>query len=105
MNPGMMRERVTIQVAAAGARDAFGAAADTWVDVATVWAQIDRLSSREVLLAKQVESQASYKVTIRYYDDLTTAHRFNWGGTYLYIESILYDAPGNYQTVMCGERV
>jgi SPP1 family predicted phage head-tail adaptor len=104
MNPGEMKERVTIQQAAAAAANAWGESADTWADVATVWARITKLSSREVLQGKQVESQASYRVTIRERSDVTTVNRLKWGSTYLYIESVMEDTPGSFLDLMCGVR-
>lgn len=62
---GRLNQRVTLQ-SPAGSRDALGERVTTWTDVATVWAAIEPLSTRETFAAAQAQSEATHRVTVRY---------------------------------------
>lgn len=68
MTAGSLRHRVTIQRRTLlAARDAAtGERAEEWDDVATVWACIEPLAGRELWQARQVQSDQSHRVTVRY---------------------------------------
>lgn len=64
MNIGSLRHRITIQ-SLVSSSNPFGSP-DQWTDVATVWAAIQPMSSKEVFQAGQLAMKASHKITIRY---------------------------------------
>jgi SPP1 family predicted phage head-tail adaptor len=65
MRAGVLRHRITIQSRSSG-RDALGGQVPTWSDVATVWADVQPLSGRELLAAQANKSELTHTVTIRY---------------------------------------
>lgn len=75
---GDMRHRVTIQRPDETARDEFGAVQPIWIDVATVWAQIDPVSAREMMASGQVQGQATHRVVIRHRGDVSSKSRLIW---------------------------
>jgi SPP1 family predicted phage head-tail adaptor len=80
MQIGKLRHRVTIQAQASPVpRNATGEPEPSYTDVDTVWAAIEPASGREFYAAEQVNAEVSHKVTIRYYDGLTTDHRLKFG--------------------------
>ncbi|WP_396190719.1 phage head closure protein, partial [Flavobacterium sp.] len=66
--------RVTLQAHGAGLDD-YGQPSQTWVDVATVWANIKPIGGREKLLAQAVDVQTSQTVLIRYNADFMPASK------------------------------
>lgn len=62
---GKMRHRVTIQQRAV-TQGIYGEQADTWADVATVWAEVMPLTGKNLLAAQQMAPEVSHRITIRY---------------------------------------
>lgn len=62
---GTLRHRVKLQQRST-AQDASGGQVTTWSDVATVWADIQPLSGRELLAAQAVNSEVSHQIVIRW---------------------------------------
>lgn len=85
---GLMRERVTIQ-APAESRNTLGEATLSWSDVATVWASVDGLSSREILQAQQANAVASHKIRIRFLPGLAHTNRVVWRDRTMEIASVV----------------
>lgn len=75
---GEMRHRVTIQRPDESARDEFGSVVPVWVDVATVWAQVEPISAREMMTSGQMQAQATHRVVVRYRADLSAKNRLVW---------------------------
>jgi SPP1 family predicted phage head-tail adaptor len=65
-----------------------GEAVQTWASIATVWAGVRPLSSRELIAHAQVEHQVTHEVTLRYTPALTPACRFVHRGRVLQIVGI-----------------
>ena len=74
MQAGQMRNRITIQ-SRSTTRDSHGGQSETWTDVATVWANIRPLSSRELIAAQAVQAATSHMITIRYRPGIVAAMR------------------------------
>ncbi len=62
---GTLRKRVQIQRRAT-TQDTFGQQSDTWITLATVWADIESISGREVMAAQAVNVDISHTITVRY---------------------------------------
>jgi len=62
---GKRRHRVTLQ-SPAGSRDAVGERVTTWTNVATVWASIEPLGTREQFAAAQAQASTTHKLNIAY---------------------------------------
>lgn len=105
MTPGQLDQRVTIQQESR-VEDEGGGAVVTWVDVATVWAEVKPLSGRERLHGQQLESRINYRVTIRRRSDITAAMRLVWRGQAMQIRAIPDAGPrALYLTLDCESGV
>lgn len=86
---GRMRERVTVQrPASPQAPDTYGDPADTFTDLATVWAEVLPVGSRRETVAEQLTLVNDFKVTIRYRADVNGTMRLSWRGRTLNIEAV-----------------
>lgn len=95
MLAGRLNERVTIQQKSV-VRDSDGSEAITWLDVATVWMQVQPLSGREFIAARQAQSDITTRFRCRYRAGLTTAMRLSWRGQAFAITDIIdRDAAGD----------
>lgn len=88
VHAGKLDERVTLRAPSVD-RDQFGEATLEFDDVATVWAQVDGLTSREVLQAMQANVVATHRVRIRFREDVTPHWRLLWRGRTLEISSLV----------------
>jgi SPP1 family predicted phage head-tail adaptor len=59
-----MRHQVTLQEKSV-ARDAYGGEAITWVDVATIWAELDPWQLRDRLVLRRQQGEAILSVRVR----------------------------------------
>lgn len=74
MRVGRMRHRLEIQ-RATETRDAAGGVVQTWSTLDTRWASIEALTGREYFMAKQVQSDATHRIRLRYYEGLRPSDR------------------------------
>lgn len=78
MEAGSLRESITIKQRVS-TQDGYGAVADTWSTVCTTRASFSPLAGREYFFARQMNSPAEAKFTIRYRaginEDMRIAHR------------------------------
>jgi SPP1 family predicted phage head-tail adaptor len=88
IDPGKLRERVTVQQSSA-ARNSLGEAVLSWSDFAEVWASVEGVSAREALAAGQQDTTITHRVRLRYLPGLTQRDRFSWGSRTLNIVSLL----------------
>ena len=68
MNPigaGTLGRRIKIQRPST-IKDSLGAPSRTWIDVATVWADIQPLSGREAVIASRISVELTHQITVRY---------------------------------------
>ena len=85
---GRMRDRVTIK-APAEVRSPSGETTLNWdTTVATVWASVDGLSTRDILQAQQANVIASHRIRIRHRHDVLHTHRIVWRGRTMEIASV-----------------
>lgn len=103
MRAGKLDQRVTIQSATI-ARDSYGNEVRTWSTLATVWAEVEPLVGREFMEGRQVESEVTTRIRIRYRTDLTTAMRAVHGSVTYDIVSVLNPDSDRRETqLMCRE--
>jgi len=85
---GKMKERVTIQ-SPREVRSRSGETTLNWdTTVATVWASVDGLSSRDIMQAQQANVVATHRIRIRKRDDVLHTHRVIWKGRTMEIASV-----------------
>lgn len=101
-----LHDQVTLQVRHAGT-DAHGQEANTWADVATVWASAEPLRGRDFFAASQAQSAVTTRFAIRWRADLTAVNRVLWRGQPYDIEGAPIDVDGRRHTLelMCTTGV
>lgn len=68
MNPisaGMLTRRIKIQRPST-IKDSVGAPCRSWLDVATLWADIQPLSGKEAVIANRISAELSHQIIVRY---------------------------------------
>lgn len=90
MQVGKLQSRITIQRLEDG-QDEIGQPVQTWVDVATVWANIRYLSGVETVKSDAPVSVARASIRIRRRTDVHAAMRVVFGSTVFDILSVLPD--------------
>lgn len=83
-----LRRRIIIEQSVESA-DGAGGLEVAWEEFATVWAEILPTREREELFAGQLAKLATHKITMRYFDGITTRMRINYDGRFFNIISIL----------------
>jgi SPP1 family predicted phage head-tail adaptor len=85
---GRMRERVTIK-SPTEVRSRSGETTLNWdTSLATVWASVEGLSSRDIMQAQQANVIATHRIRIRHRDDVTHTHRIIWRNRTMEIASV-----------------
>jgi len=102
IDPGKMRERVTVQIAS-GATNALGETVLSWANSTAVWASVEGVSAREALDAGQQETTITHRVRIRYLPGLTQRMRFAWRTRTLNIVSLLEYGNRSEHVAICEE--
>ena len=103
VNAGELTERLKVYQSVQG-RDSAGAVILTPSLVATVWASVRPLSSRESMQYGQQIGVTLYKVQMRYLASLTSDMWIDYRGRKLEISSIDEYERRLYQMVTCAER-
>lgn len=86
---GQMRERVAIK-SQTEVRSPSGETTMSWdTTVATVWASVTGLSSRDILQAQQANVIATHRIRIRYRADVTHTNRLVWRGRTMEIAAVV----------------
>lgn len=101
---GKLNERVTIQVPRE-TRNTLGESYVTWADLATVWARVEGMSSREVLQAMQANAIVSHKIHIRFRDGVTHEARVVWRGRTMEIASVVERQNRTMLEIMAREVI
>jgi SPP1 family predicted phage head-tail adaptor len=104
IDPGKLRERVTVQIAS-GTTNALGETVLAWGDSSAVWASVEGVSAREALTAGQQETTVSHRVRLRYLPGLTQNMRFSWRSRTLEIVSLLEHGNRSEHEAICQEQV
>jgi SPP1 family predicted phage head-tail adaptor len=99
MKPGKLRHRVTIQ-SPSRAADGQSGYATTWVDVATVHAEITSLSSSSGYDIFQLYPQASHQVKIRYRSGISTQNRLLFGSRVFLLQGWLNPQERNRELLL-----
>ncbi len=98
-----LTEQITIQ-RPAKIDDEGGGKRVVWQDVATVWARIKPVSSRERFFAGQNVAEISHKIYIRYRADIKNNMRISRGADHYLVDSIIDVEGGHiYLELLCTE--
>lgn len=93
MEGGKLNRRVTIQ-SPTESKNSIGEGVKSWADVATVWAAIEPLSSRELLAQRREVSDVSTRIRIRYRSGVSAAMRVVHGSNVYRIDGAPIDVDG-----------
>ena len=104
MRAGELRDKVTIQYATESAGDSYNDTAVTWAAYAEVWAKCEALAGSKRMLGNEVYPEATWRLVIRWRDDVTTEMRVKWGTRYLYPLAVLPDQMRTMLVMPCVER-
>lgn len=99
MRAGQLRHRVTIQ-APSITKNERGAEVPSWVDVATVYADVRTPNGRERTANEQVVANLTHIVTMRYRADVLPTHRLKWG-TRVFSLIAAPDPDNRRKTLVC----
>lgn len=90
MKAGSLRQQITVQQLSSTTGDGGGGvASENWTDFATVYADVEPLTGRELFQAQQVNDELTHKITIRYIPGLSSKMRVKYGSRIFQIESVL----------------
>jgi SPP1 family predicted phage head-tail adaptor len=95
---------VTVQ-RATETRNRLGETTQSWSTFAERWASVQGLSSREVLLTGQQQTEVTHRVRMRYLNGMTGSMRILWRGRVLEITSLLEHNNRSEHELLCTERV
>ena len=70
LRAGQLNRRITLQRQSI-VQDSYGGPVRTWLNVATIWADIQPLTGRELEIAQRMASEISHQITVRYQASLT----------------------------------
>lgn len=103
IDPGKLRERVTVQIAS-GSTNTLGEAVLSWADSTATWASVEGVSAREALAAGQENTTITHRVRLRYLNGLTQQMRFAWRSRTLNIVSLLEYGNRTEHVAICEEQ-
>ena len=77
MDIGRLKHRITFQELSKSQNE-YGELVEKWIDIKTVWAEIKPVSGNQFFAAKQINSEISHNVYIRYRTDLKPSMRIKF---------------------------
>lgn len=104
MQAGKLRHRITLQ-AASTAKDGYGEDIQTFGTLATVWASIEPLRGRELLLAQQISAEITFRIRIRYNASLAAEDRVIFGSRTFEIIAVLNKDERDEQIELMAKEV
>lgn len=99
---GQMRHRIRVEQRVS-TRDEAGGAADTWAEVVTIWAAIERTPGLELFASAARDSRVPTVFRCRYREDLNPAMRIIYRGKVHDIHSIA-DPEGRRAEILIVSR-
>ena len=105
MEAGVLRNRITIQKKSV-TRNSYGEEVITWVTHCQAWAQIEPLSGREFLEARQIQAEGMVRFTMRYQAGIAPEMRVLDGSEIFNIQSVIHvEERGREIQLMCVEQL
>lgn len=103
MRAGSLRHRVSILHASEG-RGTMGDVTSQWQAIGTCWASVEPLSGRELMLAQQIQAEATIRVRMRYRSDVTHQSRILHNQRTLDVVQVINPAERNEELeLLCME--
>lgn len=101
--PGDMNRRLTLQAPVESA-DGAGGVTRSFVDVATLWAQVTPTGARADDVAGSLGALLRYRIVIRARDDVTTRHQFAEGDRVYRVVAVRASADRRFLEIEAEER-
>jgi len=98
LEAGRLRHRVSIERIARTQDPVTGAIAETWTEIAKVWAAVEPLSAREFVQSAAGQAEVTARITIRTRDILAT-DRIIHRGTVYNIRGVLADKDSGLEYI------
>lgn len=105
MNPGKLDRRITILNPIGETENEMEEIVLGLEEVATVWASVEALRGREYLEAQKIRAEVTYRVIIRYRNDIKPTMRIKFDNRELEIQSVIEIGRKKYLELMCIEKV
>ncbi len=99
MRAGELRHRLVVE-RPQRISDGAGGAAISWLEVATIWANVQPVSAGEHRTAGQRFEKTSHRITLRFRSDVDATMRFVGNGRIFDIEAIINEAERD-QWLVC----
>ena len=99
MRAGELRSRLVVE-SPQRVSDGAGGAVTSWLELATIWANITPTSAREQRSAEQRAEKTTHRITLRYRSDINATMRFVGDGRIFDIEAIINEAERD-QWLVC----
>ena len=109
MRAGDLRHRVIVQVNTPSF-DPNGGNVDSWATDTTVWASVQTLTGKKLEIARQIDSEATTQVRMRYcgtdgVPDVTVDNRLLFGARILQIVYVINENERNVMLqILCKEK-
>ncbi len=104
MEAGALRHKVIIQQPTE-TTNSLGEITPSWTTFATVWAEILPLSGKEYWSSKQVNSEVTGKIRIRYKSGITPKMRVKYGTRIFNIEAVMNYLERNIESILLVSEV
>lgn len=99
LSAGNLRHSITIR-RNAQVSNGRGGYVSQWTDVATVWAEVATLDGRESMVEKVLQGVSSYRIRIRWRDDVKAADQLRYGTLDLNIVAPPADPDGRREELV-----
>ena len=101
MNPGMLRNRITI-LNSQQTPDGIGGVVETWTETDKLWGDFQALRDQEFFQSLELKGQVTHKITIRYSNAVNEASRVIYNNLLLEVKKILpLDNKNQFLQLMC----
>ncbi len=103
-NLAKLRHRVSLQ-ARSRSQDGQGGYAESWAEIASLWAAIEPLKGYERMKAAQLGTPLTHKVLIRYRQYVTTTQRLVFRNRVFEIKEVINEEEANrWLRLLCVEK-
>lgn len=105
MNPGELRNRITIYNPSGEEENELGEIVPALLKVATVWAKVTPIGGKEYLEMQKIRPELNYRILIRYRKDIHPAMIIKCDKRTVEIESVIdIDGRKTYLELNCIEK-
>lgn len=101
MQSGRLRHPLDLERLESTQDPVTGAMTESWVKVAREWASVAGVNGREFIQSDATQAETTYRITIRYREEIDPTWRLVDGSIMYGIEAILPDNQKRQMVLMC----